>query len=799
VINGVNLGHYGLQAGDLFELKRLFEHATTFGSLIQVPEGLAKKLSGLKQLSEASSQDLFVADELKHLEPLVQQAEILAVQYDAVVANPPYMGPKGMNLPLKMFAKHHFADSKGDLFACFIDRSYALAKSVGHIAMVTMQSWMFLSSFQKMRERLLREKTVRTMAHLGARAFGSISGEIVQTTSFVLKNEPHGGYTPVFFRLLEGGESEKRTSLSARDMCFDTTPQLDFAKIPGSPLAYWVGGSVREVFSKSINLEEVAELKVGMATSDNERFLRHWQEVSVCKTKFDASSHAAAKQSQRKWFPYSKGGAARKWYGNNYLLVNWENDGQEVVELATELWGSPSKRIYNRQYFFRDAITWSLTSSSSGGFCARWRGRGFIFDVNGMSSFVKDDDDASRVLCAVNSCVGAHLLSLINPTMAFQAGDLARFPFIEEYRDSQLISISDSAIALSKADWNSSEEAWDFQSLPLLTVSSDPTSTLESSYSTWISQNRDSIAEMQRLEEENNRLFIDAYGLADELTPDVPIEQITLTVNPAYRYGGKMTEDELWTRFREDSMQELVSYAIGCMMGRYSLDEPGLIYAHSGNEGFDASRYPSFPADDDGIVPLTDKEWFADDAANRLVEFIGQAWDKTHLEANLRFLADNLSPKKGESSRDTLRRYLCDSFFKDHLQTYKKRPIYWLFSSGKQKAFQCLVYLHRYNASTLSRMRTLHVIPLSAKLNSYANKLEQDIDASTSTAEKKALEKQLATLHKQQAELATFDEKLRHHADQRITLDLDDGVKVNYGKFGDLLAEVKVVTGGASD
>ena len=300
---------------------------------------------------------------------------------------------------------------------------------------------------------------------------------------------------------------------------------------------------------------------------------------------------------------------------------------------------------------------------------------------------------------------------------------------------------------------------------------------------------------MKRLEEENNRLFIDAYGLADELTPDVPIEQITLTVNPAYRYGGKMTEEELWTRFREDSMQELVSYAIGCMMGRYSLDEPGLIYAHSGNEGFDPSRYASFPADDDGILPLTDKEWFADDAANRLVEFIAQAWDKTHLEANLRFLADNLSPKKGEGSRDTLRRYLCDSFFKDHLQTYKKRPIYWLFSSGKQKAFQCLVYLHRYNASTLSRMRTLHVIPLSAKLNSYANKLEQDIDASTSTAEKKALEKQLATLHNQQAELATFDEKLRHHADLRITLDLDDGVKVNYGKFGDLLAEVKAVTG----
>ena len=250
-------------------------------------------------------------------------------------------------------------------------------------------------------------------------------------------------------------------------------------------------------------------------------------------------------------------------------------------------------------------------------------------------------------------------------------------------------------------------------------------------------------------------------------------------------------------------MQELVSYAVGCMLGRYSLDEPGLIYAHSGNQGFDPSRYASFPADADGILPLTDKEWFADDAANRLIEFVSVAFPceahKNHLEANLRFLADNLSPKKTESSRDTLRRYLCDNFFKDHLQTYKKRPIYWLFSSGKQKAFQCLVYLHRYNEGTLARMRTEYVIPLSAKLSSYANKLENDIEASNSTAEKKALEKQLSTLHNQQAELATFDEKLRHHADQRITLDLDDGVKVNYGKFGDLLAEVKAVTGGASD
>ena len=348
-------------------------------------------------------------------------------------------------------------------------------------------------------------------------------------------------------------------------------------------------------------------------------------------------------------------------------------------------------------------------------------------------------------------------------------------------------------------DWNAYERSWGFESLPILMVSSDATPTLESSYTAGAALNRETIAEMKRLEEENNRLFIDAYGLTDELMPDVPIEQITLTVNPAYRYGSKLTEAEQWTRFRQDTMRELVSYAIGCMMGRYSLDAPGLVYVHSGNVGFDASRYTMFPADSDGIVPLTDAEWFDDDGCHRLIEFISRAWDSSGLEDNLAFLADNLSPKKNESSRETLRRYLCDSFFKDHLQTYKKRPIYWLFSSGKQKAFQCLVYLHRYNEGTLARMRTEYVIPLQGMLASRVRRLEGDIAAAASTAHRKRLEKEQATLVKQQPELREFDEKLRHYADQRISLDLDDGVKVNYGRFGDLLAEVKTVTGAKAD
>ena len=391
----------------------------------------------------------------------------------------------------------------------------------------------------------------------------------------------------------------------------------------------------------------------------------------------------------------------------------------------------------------------------------------------------------------LNSKVAQRYLDFLSPTLNFQPGDIGNILYWSISTPPATLSL----VGLGRNDWNAYERSWDFQSLSILTASSDATLNLESSYTAWITKNRKTIAEMKRLEEENNRLFIDAYGLAEELTPDVPIGQITLTVNPAYRYGGKLNEDEQWVRFRQDTMAELVSYAIGCMMGRYSLDEPGLIYAHSGNVGFDASRYNTFPADSDGIVPLTDNEWFDDDACHRFIEFLSTAWDATHLEENLTFLAGNLSHKKNGSSSETLRHYLCDSFFKDHLQTYKNRPIYWLFSSGKQKAFQCLVYLHRYNEGTLARMRTEYVIPLQGMIASRVRQLEGDIDTTTSTAHRKRLEKEQATLVRQQSELRVFDEKLRHYADQRIGLDLDDGVKVNYGKFGDLLAEVKTVAG----
>ncbi|HBP6726063.1 TPA: BREX-1 system adenine-specific DNA-methyltransferase PglX [Pseudomonas aeruginosa] len=791
--SGVKLADYGLQLGDLTELKRLFEHATTFGSLIQVPEGLVEKLPALKQLSQATSQDLFVSDELKRLGLLVQQAELLAGQYDAVVANPPYMGMKAMNAQLKRLASAEYSDFKIDTYSMFVGRALTLVNATGIASLVTMHSWMFLHRFESMRGRLLAEATIQSLGHLGARAFPAISGEVVQTCCFALGRQHVAGYRPVFSRCVDGDEAHKKEALKSQASRYARFTAEDFESISGRILAYWISRDVMRHFHGDSKVADHASPRHGMVTSDNDRFLRfHW-EVSLAKQAHGCASREAAKETLKKWFPYNKGGPARRWYGNAEYLLNWEDDGREVIGYARELYGSPSRKIQSQEFYFQDGLTWSALGS--GDISLRANGPGYLFDSKGSSMFFTSDE-VKYLMCGLfNSNVAALFISVMSPTLDFSAGSMANMPLADQLEaklNEHASDCSKRAIGIAKADWDAFECSWDFKFHPILSASKH---TLESSYVAWATQNRATIAEMQRLEEENNRLFIDAYGLANELSPDVPVEQITLTINPAYRYGGKLTEDELWTRFREDSMREVVSYAVGCILGRYSLDEPGLIYAHSGNHGFDPSRYASFPADADGILPLNDKEWFADDAANRLIEFVSVAWDKTHLEANLCFLADNLAPKKTESSRETLRRYLCDNFFKDHLQTYKKRPIYWLFSSGKHKAFQCLVYLHRYNEGTLARMRTEYVIPLTAKLNTYANKLEQDIEVSTSTAERKRLEKELAALHNQQAELATFDEKLRHYADQRISLDLDDGVKVNYGKFGDLLAEVKAVTG----
>lgn len=769
-----DLANTGIAQADLKELLELFEHASTFGSLIQVPEVFAKKLPDLEtKLNIAlASGDIFVQQSAQELLPLVQQANLLAKQYDAVIANPPYMGGKGMNTALKDFAKKKFPDSKSDLFAMFIERGFGWCKESGFNSMVTMQSWMFLSSYEAMREKLLQDRTIQTMAHLGARAFPEISGEVVQTTAFVMQGQHINGFKPVFFRLVDTGQEQKESELRSGLNRFDSTIQDDFKKIPGSPIAYWVNIQTRNLFSGNKLLGEISEPRRGLATNDNNKFIRRWAEVSNQKMAFGSINREDAKNSNKKWFPYNKGGEFRKWYGNNEYLVNWENDGEEMFALAKKLYGSPTRTIKNLQYYFRNGISWSMIGS--GTFSVRYMDNGYIFDQAADSLFARNNE-LLEIIGLMNSPVLEFLKIIINPTMNTTAGVISQLPYVPFSASNQARENVEEMIKFARDDWNVYETSWDFTQNPIIRTQQ---SNLEQAFNTWQQQNADAVAEMKRLEEENNKLFIDAYGLQDELTPDVPDEQITLT-----------------RADREKDSQRLVSYVLGCMMGRYSLDEPGLIYAHAGNQDFDANRYLKFPADADGIIPLTEMHWFEDDATHRIREFLTAVWGKDTLDANMQWLAESLDKKANETAEDTIRRYLASKFYKDHMQTYKKRPIYWLFSSGKQGAFQALVYLHRYNESTLARMRTEYVMPLISKMAAYANSLETTKESCDSAAEIKRIEKKLQDLHKQQAELSTFEEKLRHYADQRITLDLDDGVKVNYGKFGDLLAEVKAITG----
>jgi type II restriction/modification system DNA methylase subunit YeeA len=781
---GVKLADYGVQPGDLMELKRLFEHATTFGSLIQVPEGLAEKLPALKQLSEAIRQDLFVSEALKRLGPLVQQAEYVAAHYDVVVTNPPYVGGRFMNPLVKEFAKARFQKSKSDLFAIAIERFLELVKPSGFLGAMTPFTWMFLSSYEAFRRWVLTTGTLRSLVQPEYHAF--FESAYVPICTFVMQKPRTTGYTASFIKLSDfyGADLQPQKTLEAiaEPECgwLHRARPDEFMKIPGSPLAYWVSPRVMEVFGTAELLGKRAVK--GLDTGGNiDRFLRRWFEPSAEKT-------SCISTSASHWFPISKGGSFRRWFGNNEFVINYADDGKDLRENRANL--------RSRDKYFEEGLTW--TTVSIGSFTVRFMPEGFLFDQSGSGIFRMDGDEFNlyELLVCLNSTVIDFISALLCPTLSYTAGDVRKFPV---RRDVVARKAGKRLVAISKLDWDAYERSWDFQSLPILTTPSEPTSTLESSYSTWTIQNSDTISEMKRLEEENNRLFIDAYGLQDELTPDVPIEQITLTVNPDYRYGGKLTEEEQWTRFRQDTMEEVVSYAIGCMMGRYSLDEPGLIYAHSGNEGFDPSRYTTFPADDDGIIPITDHEWFDDDAACRFFRFIETAWDKKGLDANIDFIAEAIGCKASESSREAIRRYFVNGFYKNHCQTYKKRPIYWLFASGKEKAFQALVYLHRYNEGTIARMRTEYVLPLQSKITTRMEHLEKDKDHAASTSAANKIQKEIGKLRKQKEELLKFDEKLRHYADMKIRLDLDDGVKVNYGKFGDLLAEVRAITGGKKE
>lgn len=774
-------------------LVHLFDGAKTFGSLITVPDAVMQSLPLLDALlAKPLTGDLYhrqaQEDAQEALKPLVEQARLLGGRFDCVVANPPYIGGKGMNPRLKKYLQDNYADVKSDVFAAFIVRDTLFAKPNGQLGFMSPFVWMFISSYEKLRGFMLDEKTITSLVQL---EYSGFDGATVPICTFTIANSHNPDFKGGYVRLSDfrGSENQapKTREAVANPECgwFFRASASDFEKIPGSPIAYWISSQIISLFADCKPLGEFSDARVGLQTSDNNKFLRQWHEVSLDNISFDCGSREIALETGARWFPCNKGGEYRKWYGNHNFVVNWHRDGEEVRNFRDES-GSLISRPQNMDVYFRSAVSWSDVTSSSNAF--RYFPEGFINDATGHSAFGGDDSWKMAISAYCNNKFVNIISKILNPTMHFHIGYFNKIPHPDNVllRD-ELSIVARELIDLTKIDWDSFETSWNFSEFCLVRQSvkaADLTISYQNAWSQW--QERSGRA--HGLEEENNRLFIDAYGLQDELTPDVPLSEITLTCNPHYRYGGDLTDEEREARLKSDTMRELISYAVGCMMGRYSLVEPGLIYAHSGGVGFDPSRYGSFPADEDGIVPMTEEQWFADDAAARIEEFLGIAWPEAPIMETMTTLMDGLSMGKAGEPRAALRSYLSKQFYKDHLQTYKNRPIYWLFSSGKQKAFEALVYLHRYNEGTLARMRTVYVTPLMGKLQQRMADLQAEHDASSSSAEKTRKAREKDKLAKQVIELRAFDEELRHLADQRITLDLDDGVKVNYGRFGNLLA-----------
>lgn len=748
-----------------------FKDAREYGSILNVDacdwDVLEKFVDDLGTTGQISFESVGSEETQEQLRKLVRVARNLENKYDAVVTNPPYMGTTGMEMKLAKYVKDNYSDSKSDLFAVFIEKCGSMMKKNAYQAMITQQAWMFLTSYEKLRNKLRLNDTVN-MVHLGARAFEEIGGEVVQTTSFVIKKSYIAKYKGTYCRIIEPTtqQGKERMFLNAENRYY--REQNDFSKIPGSPVAYWVSNNIMNLFEKEKLLGDIADSKQGLATADNNRFVRLWHEVEIEKTNFNCKNMDEANSCGAKWFPYNKGGEFRKWYGNNDYVVNWEHDGYEIKHFVDKN-GKLRSRPQNLQYYFKPSGTWSDITSATNAF--RYKPSGHLFDITGMSFF--SEKYLFYLLALCNTKITAAILKIVAPTLHCQCGDVANLPVImADNNTKQLIEEkSKECIHLSKIDWDAFENSWDFVLHPFILKNAEnkkimPALVAEkyisNSFDRWRKECNDRFYHMKRNEERLNQLFIDIYQLTGEFSSNVADKDITIRKADLSR-----------------DIRSFVSYAVGCMFGRYSLDEEGLIYA--GGE-WHSSRYETFLPDDDNCIPITDEEYFSDDIVSRFVEFVKTVYGADTLEENLDFIANALG-NKGDTSREVIRNYFLKDFYADHLKVYQKRPIYWLFDSGKQNGFKALIYMHRYEADTVGRVRTDYLHRAQKYVETAMQSAQYTIDNASSVSEKSKATKAVTKYTKQLAEMKIYDEAIAHIANKRIEIDLDDGVKVNYEKF----------------
>ncbi|QNM91182.1 BREX-1 system adenine-specific DNA-methyltransferase PglX [Aliarcobacter cryaerophilus] len=787
-----------LFTADLQETLRQFEEADNFGSLI-VPK--VQNVESILKLLESKdvTKDIFLQEIHQRVLRVLKQADYLDQKYHVVVANPPYMGSKGMNSTLISYAKKHFPDSKTDLFSMFIERCLKLNLAKGYSTLITIQNWMFISSFEKLRQKIFDNYSIRTLIQIGFNSFPELNSKFALASSFVIQNIKYDDVDGIYFDLNSAPKSADKKSIFEELLTknlFYKVNQRDFLILPSIPLTYWVSKQTKKAFKEGTLLKDILDIRQGMATTDNNTYLRNWFEIAIKEIGFNYDNAVDANANCINWFPYNKGGDFRKWFGNNQYVILYEDNGEKLIEMVREKYpkiSDPEFVIKNRKYYFKPSITWSFIGLSFG---VRFSKKGFIFDVGGSSAFAEDEFLQVSYTGLLCSKVVHYFLQSLNPSLNFQVENVQSIPIIENIHNNFRISniISEKIISISEKDWNSYETSWDFTSLPLLQKEYKK-SSLEESYKTLRAFWQTQVDTMKKLEEENNDIFIKAYGLEDELKPEVPLKEITLTCNPAYRYDAKKSTEELEVLLLADTVREYISYAVGVMFGRYSLDHDGLHIANQDESIEEANAKfgitnPIFEADSDNVIPILDGEWFIDDISERFFQFVKVTFGKESYEANLDFIANALSDKN-KNSVETIRKYFLKDFYTDHVKRYKKRPIYWMISSPKG-SFQALIYMHRYKSDTMSVVLNDYLREFITKLEATRENLEAvSIKSDASGSEKTKALKEIENIKKMIKELREFEKDVLYPlATEKIEIDLDDGVKVNYPKFGSALKKI---------
>lgn len=816
-INRAHLKYFGAGMDDIeknaakMQLEGLLDTLTDakeYGSILNVESynwDLLRRFVAAEDTDGQISMDsVGVEDTAEQLNRLIDIGKTMARKYWVTCTNPPYAGTSNLSANVNNFVKKNYPDSKADLFAVFIERCRQMTVNNGFQAMITQHSWMFLSSFEKLREKMMLTETVN-MAHLGARAFEEIGGEVVQTTVFVRCANHVDGYKGTYCRLIEPTTQQGKEEMFLAGQNRYSANQDDFAKIPGAPVAYWVSNNVLKAFTSG-KLYDVGMTRRGLQTGDKDKFIRFWYEPNLNEIQLPKSL------KKNKWAIMNNGGTARKWYGEILHAVLWENDGAAIKATGKAI--IPSEELY-----FKECITWNRISV--GKLNVKYQEHGII--QGDMSPFfiTNDEKQLLYVLALMNSVVSESMVHTINPTITMPVGDIAKLPVKIDRDNSPLIeTIAQSNIDMSKDDWDSFETSWDFKKHPLVKLrmagayawgNNAPAMKIVSAYKAWEETCEGRFQKLKANEEELNRIFIDIYGLQDELTPEVEDKDVTVRKADLQR-----------------DIKSLLSYAVGCMFGRYSIYKDGLLFAGEPyslqafadklndrpgtisaeelqrtyrNEGVAVDEM--FFPDADNVIPITDEEYLDDDIVARLCDWLKVVYGADTLEANLDYIAKALG-NKGSTSREIIRNYFLNDFFKDHCQTYSvtgsgKRPIYWLFDSGKQNGFKALVYLHRYTPDTIGNLRIDYLHKMQRVYESEINRMQDMMDHSGNAREVAAASKRKDKLAKQLKECREYDEKISHLALSRIELDLDDGVKVNYrklqtaqdGKFYEVLADSK--------